>query len=117
MLGSWNTAKGAIMQWHPGHKWIADVELEAGWHGALEFKVRGSRTQFKWINSAKESKSLHALTCSPRLKRLCQQPLLMMRLAGMPLQIALEDKRATTWEPGSNRLVVVGGLSCQLCFT
>jgi hypothetical protein len=44
MLGSWNTAKGAIMQWHPGHKWIADVELEAGWHGALEFKVRGSRT-------------------------------------------------------------------------
>jgi hypothetical protein len=42
MLGSWNTEKGAIMMWHPGHKWIADVELEAGWHGALEFKVRRS---------------------------------------------------------------------------
>ncbi|KAJ9529191.1 hypothetical protein QJQ45_007886 [Haematococcus lacustris] len=38
-LGSWNAEQGVVMTWHAEHRWVADVELEAGWHGALEFKV------------------------------------------------------------------------------
>jgi hypothetical protein len=39
-LGSWDAQQGARMTWSPGHRWVADVQLTPGWHGALEFKVR-----------------------------------------------------------------------------
>ncbi len=42
-LGSWDIEQGARMAWHPGHRWTAEVRLEPGWHGALEFKVCAPR--------------------------------------------------------------------------
>eukprot|EP00197_Chlamydomonas_leiostraca_P009652 CAMPEP_0202864650 /NCGR_PEP_ID=MMETSP1391-20130828/4806_1 /ASSEMBLY_ACC=CAM_ASM_000867 /TAXON_ID=1034604 /ORGANISM="Chlamydomonas leiostraca, Strain SAG 11-49" /LENGTH=1382 /DNA_ID=CAMNT_0049544415 /DNA_START=218 /DNA_END=4365 /DNA_ORIENTATION=+ len=58
-LGSWDTEKATRMTWHTGHRWTAEIELEPGWHGAVEFKV------------------------------------------------AMEERRAYSWEPGGNRLLVV----------
>lgn len=40
-LGNWDAARAVRLSWREGHRWVANVQLEAGWHGALEFKVRG----------------------------------------------------------------------------
>lgn len=39
-LGNWDAAQAVRLSWREGHRWVANVQLEAGWHGALEFKVR-----------------------------------------------------------------------------
>jgi hypothetical protein len=38
-LGNWDAAQAVRLSWREGHRWVANVQLEAGWHGALEFKV------------------------------------------------------------------------------
>jgi hypothetical protein len=39
-LGNWDATRASRLTWQDGHRWIVDVQLRAGWHGALEFKVR-----------------------------------------------------------------------------
>ena len=41
-LGNWDAARAVRLSWREGHRWVANVQLEAGWHGALEFKVRSA---------------------------------------------------------------------------
>ena len=41
-LGNWDAARAVRLSWREGHRWVANVQLEAGWHGALEFKVRNA---------------------------------------------------------------------------
>lgn len=38
-LGNWDAAQAVRLSWREGHRWVANVQLEPGWHGALEFKV------------------------------------------------------------------------------
>ena len=38
-LGNWEASRAVRLSWQDGHRWVADVQLEPGWNGALEFKV------------------------------------------------------------------------------
>ncbi|GAX85202.1 hypothetical protein CEUSTIGMA_g12622.t1 [Chlamydomonas eustigma] len=38
-LGNWDANRALRMAWMEGHKWVGTVQLDAGWHGALEFKL------------------------------------------------------------------------------
>eukprot|EP00798_Chlamydomonas_sp_ICE-L_P031102 gene31102-6232_t len=38
-LGGWDADKAAPLTWQLGHRWEAEVKLDASWHGVIEYKV------------------------------------------------------------------------------